>query len=254
MGTANATTAGTVQASHPARDIWDRIGRWLSLVLTFGLALLWAVHPLQVESVAWISERKNVLSAVFFFAAFLGWLRWHGRWNAGRYAALLLLYALALLSKMNTVVLPALCLAHEALLQHRLRRAEWLATLPLWGLGAAIVGINLAGNPIHAGGFHGGSAIVTWLSSSVVVFRYLFRPLARRLVDSLRPGGLLLYETFTIQQRKVPYGPDNPAFLLQPGELAGLFPGLEVLEHGEGWTPDPRPLALAHLLARKPPG
>ena len=35
----------------------------------FLIALLWAVHPLQVESVAWISERKNVLSGLFFFAA-----------------------------------------------------------------------------------------------------------------------------------------------------------------------------------------
>ncbi|MEM9080092.1 MAG: hypothetical protein AAGC74_05305 [Verrucomicrobiota bacterium] len=36
----------------------------------FGVAMLWMVHPLKVESVAWVSERKDVLSGVFFWGAF----------------------------------------------------------------------------------------------------------------------------------------------------------------------------------------
>jgi SAM-dependent methyltransferase len=87
---------------------------------------------------------------------------------------------------------------------------------------------------------------------AVLVFRFLFRPLARAIVECLAPGGLLLYETFIRQQREVPYGPRNEAFLLEPGELPALFPGLEVLGASEGWTPGPRPEALARLAARKP--
>jgi hypothetical protein len=44
-------------------------GAWLG-------AALWALHPVQVESVAWICELKNTQSAVFFLGAILGWLRW----------------------------------------------------------------------------------------------------------------------------------------------------------------------------------
>lgn len=44
-------------------------GAWLG-------AALWALHPVQVESVAWICELKNTQSAVFFLAAILCWLRW----------------------------------------------------------------------------------------------------------------------------------------------------------------------------------
>ena len=51
----------------------------------------------------------------------------------------------------------------------------------------------------------------------LLVFRYLHRPLAAEIAGALAPGGLLLYETFTVHQRDLGYGPKNPAFLLQEG-------------------------------------
>jgi len=89
---------------------------------------------------------------------------------------------------------------------------------------------------------------------ALLVFRYLHRPLCAALAASLRPGGLLLYETFTTAQRELGQGPKNPAFLLEPGELQKLFPQLEVLESWEGLTPGERPSALARLLARRRDG
>ena len=89
---------------------------------------------------------------------------------------------------------------------------------------------------------------------AVVVCRYLHRPLAPRIAGLLAPGGWLLYETFTVHQRDLGYGPSNPAFLLEPGELATLFPGLETAEHWEGTSDEARPAALARLAARRPPG
>jgi tellurite methyltransferase len=86
---------------------------------------------------------------------------------------------------------------------------------------------------------------------ALVVCRYLHRPLAPVLEALLAPGGWLLYETFTIHQRELGYGPENPAFLLHPGELPKLFPGLEVVLHWEGITDGDRPAAVARLAARK---
>ena len=85
----------------------------------------------------------------------------------------------------------------------------------------------------------------------VLVFRYLHRPIAGQLAAALAPAGILLYETFTIHQRELGYGPKNPAFLLEPGELPKLFPELEVLHHWEGHIERPKPAHVAQLVARR---
>ena len=89
---------------------------------------------------------------------------------------------------------------------------------------------------------------------AVLVFRYLWRPLAPAIEALLRPDGILLYETFTKHQRDLPHGPGNTAFLLEEGELARLFPGLrvEAFEEAERRDADGRSWHLASLLARKP--
>ena len=75
--------------------------------------------------------------------------------------------------------------------------------------------------------------------------------LADRICEALAPGGLLLYETFTIRQRDLGQQPTNPAFLLQEGELQRAFGGLETLPVGEDLTEGPRPDAMARLVARR---
>ncbi len=88
---------------------------------------------------------------------------------------------------------------------------------------------------------------------AILVFRFLYRPLADRIVSALAPGGVLVYETFTIHQRELGYGPRSEAFLLQPGELPTLFPQLRVEAHVETTEErGERPEAVARLLARKP--
>jgi len=88
--------------------------------------------------------------------------------------------------------------------------------------------------------------------AAIVVTRFLFRPLAPVLSALLRPGGLLVYETFTSRQRELGQGPRNPAFLLEPGELPGLFPELEVLAFREALRERPGPEWVASLAARRP--
>jgi len=86
----------------------------------------------------------------------------------------------------------------------------------------------------------------------ILVFRFLFRPLAPAIEHALAPGGILIYETFTRAQPAHGWGPKSPDFLLEPGELPGLFPGLEILHHDERPVSQPRPEASARLVARRP--
>ncbi len=75
---------------------------WRSAVV----AALFALHPLRVESVAWISERKDVLCAFFFLLTIWSYAAWTTRRTAFRYVGTLVLFALALMSKPMAVTLP----------------------------------------------------------------------------------------------------------------------------------------------------
>ena len=88
--------------------------------------------------------------------------------------------------------------------------------------------------------------------AAILVFRYLHRPLAPAIESWLAPGGLLLYETFTVAQRSLGWGPSRDDFLLQPGELPQLFPGLVIEDFEEGLTGEPSPAWTARLRARRP--
>jgi protein O-mannosyl-transferase len=80
--------------------------RWRSWLV----ATLFAVHPLHVESVAWISERKDVLSTFFFLLALGAWRAYVARPSARRYAAVAALHLFGLLSKPMVVTLPVVLL------------------------------------------------------------------------------------------------------------------------------------------------
>jgi tetratricopeptide (TPR) repeat protein len=75
-------------------------GAWLA-------ALVFALHPVCVESVAWISEQKNTLSTVFYLASAIGYLRFAELRKTDRYVVASLFFALAVLSKTVTATLPA---------------------------------------------------------------------------------------------------------------------------------------------------
>jgi tetratricopeptide (TPR) repeat protein len=80
--------------------------RWRSLMV----AALFALHPMNVESVAWAAERKNVLSMVFFLLALYAYVLYARRPGLRRYAAVAFFFALALLSKPQVITLPFLLL------------------------------------------------------------------------------------------------------------------------------------------------
>jgi Flp pilus assembly protein TadD len=72
------------------------------------VAAIFAIHPLRVESVAWIAERKDVLSGVFFMLTLWAYARYvrNGRLSVGRYTMVIIFFALGLMCKPTLVTLP----------------------------------------------------------------------------------------------------------------------------------------------------
>jgi SAM-dependent methyltransferase len=85
---------------------------------------------------------------------------------------------------------------------------------------------------------------------AILVFRYLYRPLMPDIKKAMKKGGLLFYETYTIQQTKFRKSM-NPDFLLQPGELEESFKDWEIIHSFEGILETPK-RAVAQLVCRKP--
>jgi SAM-dependent methyltransferase len=84
---------------------------------------------------------------------------------------------------------------------------------------------------------------------AIVVANYLHRPLLPVLVDSLEPGGVLIYETFARGNER--FGkPSNPAFLLERGELLEAVRGrLEVVAYEDVTLDDPKPAVVQRITA-----
>src|SRR5438270_2177448 len=79
---------------------------WKSAIV----AALFAVHPLHVESVAWVSERKDVLSAVFFMLTLIAYVRYVGAPSIARYLTMAIVFAFGLMSKSMLVSAPLILL------------------------------------------------------------------------------------------------------------------------------------------------
>ncbi len=102
------------------------------------VAALFAVHPLHVESVAWAAERKDVLSTLFWLLTTWAWVRYTEGATRARYAAVLGLYALGLMSKPMLVTLPLTLMLLDVWPLRRAERPTLLKEkLPLFAMAAA---------------------------------------------------------------------------------------------------------------------
>jgi len=81
----------------------------------------------------------------------------------------------------------------------------------------------------------------------VMAFFYLERAIFSEVVKALRPGGLLVYKTYTRAQAELAAGPKNPEHLLEPGELLQLAGSLSILHYRE----EVAEKATAELVARR---
>ena len=122
-------------------------GAWLA-------AALFALHPVQVESVAWITERKNVLMGFFFLLSLISWVRFveaeaKERWKF--YGAALVFYALALFSKTTACTIPAALLLILWLRRKPINLARLTQIAPFVVLGLAMGLLSIWWERIHQG-------------------------------------------------------------------------------------------------------
>lgn len=128
---------------------WHAASAWLIVALLRRLALpgsllagfIFALHPVAVESVAWITEQKNTLSTLFYLLAALAWLRFEDDRTPGRYARASAWFVAALLTKSVTATLPAALLVLAWWRRGRLTWREDVRPLLPWlvvGAGAGL--------------------------------------------------------------------------------------------------------------------
>jgi len=136
-------------------------------------AALFAAHPLNVETVAWVAERKSVLSTLFFFLAIGAYGMYVRKRSLGRYAAVTALFALGLMSKPMVITLPCLLLLLDYWPFERMpvpgtatslteflgaARKCFVEKLPLFALSAGSAVITIIGQ--HGGGAVGRTAVL----------------------------------------------------------------------------------------------
>lgn len=105
-----------------------------NLVVSSVTALLFAIHPLRVESVAWVTERKDVLYSMFFLSAMVVYVRYVQTRYLRHFFLVLLLFLLALLSKSMAVTLPFVLLLLDYYLGRKFERGVFLEKIPMLGL------------------------------------------------------------------------------------------------------------------------
>ncbi|MGK7345554.1 MAG: hypothetical protein ACNS63_07075 [Candidatus Nitrospinota bacterium M3_3B_026] len=110
--------------------------------LSFFAALLFAVHPVNVENVAWAAERKTLLSALFFLLTVIFYVRGMDERGYRSYAASLICFTAALLSKVMVVTAPLALLAWTALLRKGEKR--WARLAPFFVIAAGSAALTLA--------------------------------------------------------------------------------------------------------------
>lgn len=111
-------------------------GAWLA-------ALLFALHPVNVASVAWIAELKNTLSGVLFASALIFYLRFDSEDKRQHYWLALLLFCLALLSKTSVVILPVILLLIIWWQRSRIDRTDIVRTIPFFAVSCVMGAVTV---------------------------------------------------------------------------------------------------------------
>jgi tetratricopeptide (TPR) repeat protein len=147
------------------------------------VAALFALHPLHVEVVAWVSQRKELLSTFFALLAMLAYVAWARRGGALRYAGIVLAFAASLAAKSMWVTLPfALLLldwwplARAASADRAIpwpRRAQLLEKLPLFALSAAASAVAFTAQQLARTHAPAVPLALRLAHAAVVPFRYL---------------------------------------------------------------------------------
>ena len=159
--------------------LWHALSACLFVALLRRLAvpgallagMLFALHPVAVESVAWIAEQKNTLSTVFYLMAALAWLRFEDDRRPARYVVAMLWFVAALLTKTVAATLPAALLVVAWWRRGRLSwRGDVLPLLPWFALGAGL-GLFTAWFERTGIGAQGADFSLSWIARVLIAGR-----------------------------------------------------------------------------------
>ncbi len=109
----------------------------------FLASAIFALHPVHVEAVAWVIERKGVLSGLFFLSSFLCYLTYEKQKKVGIYVLSLFLFILALLTKMTVITLPGVLFLYIWWSKKHLSRQDFIRVIPYIGAGIIVMAIPL---------------------------------------------------------------------------------------------------------------
>jgi hypothetical protein len=233
--------------------LWTILRR-LNCPGAFVAAAIWALHPVQVESVAWITERKNVLSAFFMFASMIVYLRFAKLDNIGEesrgsfalpaepaklYALALILFVCSILSKSVTGTMPAVILLLMWWKRGTIKQSDVLPLIPFFVLAIAM-GITTSYFEKHVVGAQGAdwamNPIQRCLVAGGAVCFYALKLIAPIKLTFFYPrwelhspwlavalGGLVAFVTWLYMARqRLGRGPITVALLF----IGTLFPAL----------------------------
>jgi len=168
--------------------------------LVGGLAsFIFLSHPVQVESVAWASQRKTLLAMLFFLLSWHAYVKYREMpWKTGGwryYSCALAAFSAAVLSKVVAVILPPFLLLFERSFPREKRQPLWLAHLPFWAIAVfiSILTIAIQDPGVYGGrrGHYGGTLLGTVLTMLPVHVRYV--------THLLWPAGLTVEYVFPIK-------------------------------------------------------
>lgn len=186
---------------HLTQIILHSVNSFLALValllarvprlIALGAAFIYAIHPIHVESVVWIADRKNLLSAFFIFLSLICYIRHtqkdFGKW--GNYTAALCLFVLALLSKSIAIMLPFIFILYDLCIAER----GWKLAEKIPFFAGAIIAtgaqvLNMTHTPVgdllakneHVGGSYSTTALymlrIYWDYLSSLIFPFFLSP------------------------------------------------------------------------------
>ncbi len=137
---------------------------------------LFAFHPVNVEAVSWASERKTLLSALFFLLSFYFYIRYRQEQSRTSYLCSILFFLLSILSKAGTIVAPAIYLAFDyGMKGEKLRELKLYEKLPylIPAEVLAFTTVYAAGSGNSLRSYHGGGSILSLLGFGRLFWDYL---------------------------------------------------------------------------------
>ena len=157
-----------------------------ALLASAFVAAVFGLHPLHVESVAWVAERKDVLSAFLWILTTLAYVEWTEKGGTGRYLLVIGLYALGLMSKPMLVTLPFTLLLLDVWPLRR-AKASLREKIPLFALAALSSVVTFLVQHAH-GAMALGERVPFGLRAGNAVVAYVLY-----LAKSVAPFGLAVY-------------------------------------------------------------